>query len=66
MNNTQSILSVDYIFLATEERKKFIKQDIKMNDCYRVYSNFAIIFSKEKVGDIKYSTFKQINLDKLT
>ena len=37
-----------------------------MNDCYRVYSNFAIIFSKEKVGDIKYSTFKQINLDKLT
>jgi hypothetical protein len=62
----QSGLHIDYVFLDTEERKMFFKKDIPMNDCYRIYGNFAILFSKEKVGDIKYSSFKHFNLSKVT
>lgn len=39
---------------------------LKDKNCYRSYRNFSIIFSKEKLGNINYSTFKKITSDKLT
>lgn len=65
-DNSTSGIYVDYVFLDTEERKRFagnkheyIINEIKPNDCYRVYGNFVILFIEEKVGNVKYSTFKR-------
>ena len=61
MNNTTSTLNIDYIFLDSEERKKFAAASIRSipaNDCYRIYGNFVILFVEEKVGSVKYSSYK--------
>ena len=67
--NSASGIYVDYVFLDTEERKRFagnyIPPDIKPNECYRVYGNFVILFIEEKVGNVKYSTFKRFNKNNL-
>ncbi len=61
MNNTTASLHIDYIFLDSSERKQFAAASISSipaNDCYRVYGNFVILFVEEKVGNVKYSSYK--------
>ena len=67
----QTKLPAGYVYLDTEERSKHFKKHdnylinllgIPINDCYRVYSNFIILFVEEKVGNIKYSTYKKYKL----
>lgn len=64
MDNITSTLHIDYVFLDSSERKKFAAEShsylksIPANDCYRVYGNFVILFIEEKVGQVKYSSYK--------
>lgn len=48
------------------KKSEIFKNEIKMKDLYRVYNNFVILFVKDKVGDIKYSSYKNFVSPNLT
>lgn len=72
MNNISVSLCVDYVYLDSSQRKKLDEESyvyissIPANDCYRVYQNLIILFVEEKVGNIKYSSYTNHLIKKIT